>query len=65
MNELTNYLTNLPNIYKLNQEEYNNIISKYQNDNRDINIIKKEIENACLYYQYQNKLLAARKIIRF
>lgn len=42
--------------YQLTQVQTQDIITKYHSDTRDINIIKKEIENIGNYYQYQNKL---------
>ena len=42
--------------YQLTQLEIQNLTTKYHNDTRDINVIKKELENLGSFYQYQNRL---------
>ena len=59
MNEIQNYLNIISTKYQLTKEEYNEILTKYQQDKRNIDTIKQEIENTCKYFQYQNKLTIA------
>lgn len=42
--------------YQLTQMQIQELVTKYHNDTRDINVIRKEIESASNYYQYQNRL---------
>lgn len=57
MNEnITNLINEIALKYQLTQIQTQELITKYHNDTRDINTIKKEIENLSNYYQYQNKL---------
>ena len=56
MNEITNYITEVSKNYQLTQEEYNTVLTKYQNDTRNLLTIKPEIENLCKYFMCQNKL---------
>ena len=58
MNEsnIINLINEIAFKYQLTQVQNQELITKYHNDTRDINIIRKEIENTSQYYQYQNKL---------
>ena len=42
--------------YNLNSNEISLISSKFQNDNRSLEIIQREIENMASYYYYQHRL---------
>lgn len=59
---MNNNIVNLVNMvaekYKLNINEVNEIMKKYQNDNRNFDIIQREVENMASYYQYQYRLLS-------
>lgn len=52
-----NIINEVTSKYSLTQEQLNEIITKYQNDTRDINVIRKEIENLSNFYQHQNRLI--------
>lgn len=54
-NNIINLINEVATKYQLTQEVIGEITSKYQNDTRDINIIRKELENLGGFYQYQNK----------
>ena len=54
-NNIINLINEVATKYQLTQEVIGEITSKYQNDTRDINIIRKELENLGVFYQYQNK----------
>ena len=57
MNEnVINLINEIAFKYQLTQMQIQELTTKYHNDTRDINIIRKEIENLGNYYQYQNKL---------
>lgn len=57
---MNNNIVNLVNMvarkYMLNNIEVNELMKKFQSDNRSLDVIQKEMENMALYYQYQNKL---------
>jgi len=55
-NNVINLINEISFKYQLTQIQTQDIITKYHNDTRNINIIQKEIENLSNYYQYQNKL---------
>lgn len=42
--------------YQLTQMQIQELVTKYHNDIRDINVIRNEIESTSNYYQYQNRL---------
>ncbi|MBQ6495143.1 MAG: hypothetical protein IJI49_03985 [Bacilli bacterium] len=57
MNNNLNVITELSRNYNLTRMQYNELITKYQNDSRDTSQIKNEVTNICEYYQFQNRLL--------
>lgn len=58
MNEsnVINLINEISNKYQLTQMQTQDLITKYHNDIRDINTIRKEIEKLSSFYQIQNKL---------
>lgn len=55
-NDVMNLINELAYKYQLTQVQTQDIITKYHNDTRDINTIRKELEKTSSFYQYQNKL---------
>ena len=55
-NNVINLINEIAYKYQLTQVATQELITKYHNDARDINVIRKEIENLSAFYQYQNKL---------
>lgn len=55
-NNIINLINETAFKYQLTQIEIQDITTKYHNDTRDINIVKKELDNIGSFYQYQNKL---------
>lgn len=55
-NIILNLINEVANKYQLNQTIIQELIAKYQNDKRDINILKEEIDNIGNFYLYQTKL---------
>lgn len=55
-NNIVNLLNEISSKYQLTQAEIQEIHTKYQNDTRDINIIRKELEKIGNFYQNQNRL---------
>ena len=57
---MNNNIVNLVNMvarkYMLNNIEVNELMKKFENDNRNLDVIQKEMENMGVYYQCQNKL---------
>ena len=57
MNEnIMNLINEIAFKYQLTQMQNQDLITKYHNDTRDINVVKKEIEKLSSFYQYQNRL---------
>ena len=56
MNNNLNLINNISKNYNLTQEQFNLLVSKYQNDTRESSIIEKELINICDFYKYQNKI---------
>ena len=56
MNNNLNLINNISKNYNLTQEQFNLLVTKYQNDNRDSKIIEEELTNICDFYKYQNKI---------
>ena len=56
MNNNLNLINNISKNYNLTQEQFNLLVSKYQNDTRESSIIEKELTNICDFYKYQNKI---------
>lgn len=56
MNNNLNLINQIGKNYNLTSEQFNLLTSKYQNDNRDQNIIIRELNNICDYYRFQNNL---------
>lgn len=58
---MNNNIVNLVNLvsgkFNLNQNEINELSMRFQNDNRDLSIIQREMENIGSYYQYQHRLI--------
>ena len=57
MNNNLNLINQIGKNYNLTAEQFNLLTSKYQNDNRDQNILIKELNNVCDFYRFQNNLL--------
>ena len=55
-NNVMNLINEIAFKYQLTQVQNQDIVTKYHNDNRDINTIRKELEKISGFYQYQNKL---------
>lgn len=55
-NNVMNLINEIAFKYQLTQVQTQDIITKYHNDTRDINTIRKEIEKISSFYQYQNRL---------
>ena len=56
INNVMNLINSISPKYGLTKEQVNELIVKYQNDTRNIENIKHEIENIANYYMHQNKL---------
>lgn len=56
INNIVNLINSISPKYGLTKEQVNELIIKYQNDTRNIENIKHEIENVANYYMHQNKL---------
>lgn len=56
INNVVNLINSISPKYGLTKEQVNELIIKYQNDTRNIENIKHEIENVANYYMHQNKL---------
>ncbi len=56
INNIVNLINSISPKYGLTKEQVNELIVKYQNDTRNIENIKHEIENVANYYMHQNKL---------
>lgn len=56
INNVVNLINSISPKYGLTKEQVNELIVKYQNDTRNIENIKHEIENVANYYMHQNKL---------
>lgn len=56
INNVVNLINSISPNYGLTKEQVNELIVKYQNDTRNIENIKHEIENVANYYMHQNKL---------
>ena len=56
INNVVNFINSISSKYGLTKEQVNELIVKYQNDTRNIENIKHEIENVANYYMHQNKL---------
>ncbi len=56
MNNNLNLINNISKNYNLTQEQFNLLVTKYQNDTRESSIIEKELTNICDFYKYQNKI---------
>lgn len=59
MNNNQNLINQIGKNYGLTNEQFNLLITKYQNDQRDSQTITKELTNICDYYRYQNVLKKA------
>ena len=57
MNNNLNLIQEMSKNYNLTQNQFNNLLAKYQNDTRDTNVINKELSETCDFYHFQNKLL--------
>ena len=56
MNNNLNLINNISKNYNLTQEQFNLLVTKYQNDTRESSIIEKELTNICDFYKHQNKI---------
>lgn len=56
VNNIINLVKNISVKYGLSREQTNELITRYQNDTRNIEKLEKEIENIANYYMHQNKL---------
>lgn len=55
-NNIVSLINTIASKYGLNANEVKDLSSRYQNDNRNLEIIQREMENIASYYQYQHKL---------
>ena len=55
-NNIINLVNSISTNYSLTQEQTSELVSKYQQDTRNIDMIKREVENIANYYMHQNKL---------
>ena len=53
---IVNLLNEIALKYQLTPSEIGELTTKFQNDTRDINVIKKDLEKLGSFYQYQNRL---------
>lgn len=53
-NNILNLINSIAQTYKLNPSEAQGLITKYQNDTRDIATIEKELKTYASYYQHKN-----------
>lgn len=53
-NNILNLINSITQTYKLNPSEAQGLITKYQNDTRDIATIEKELKTYASYYQHKN-----------
>lgn len=51
-----NLINQISKNYNLTSEQFNLLTVKYQNDNRDILTLEKELNNICDFYRFQNNL---------
>ena len=56
VNNIVSLVNTISAKYGLSREQSNELATKYQNDTRNIENIKREIENTANYYMHQNKL---------
>ena len=57
-NNIINLVNSISTNYSLTQEQTSELVRKYQQDTRNIDMIKREVENIANYYMHQNKLFA-------
>lgn len=57
-NNIINLVNSISTNYSLTQEQTSELVRKYQQDTRNIDMIKREAENIANYYMHQNKLSA-------
>ncbi len=57
-NNIINLVNSISTNYSLTQEQTSELVRKYQQDTRNIDMIKREVENIANYYMHQNKLSA-------
>lgn len=55
-NNIINLVNSISTNYSLTQEQTSELVRKYQQDTRNIDMIKREVENIANYYMHQNKL---------
>lgn len=55
-NNIINLVNSISTNYSLTQEQTSELVRKYQQDTRNIDMIKREAENIANYYMHQNKL---------
>lgn len=55
-NNIVNLVNSISTNYSLTQEQTSELVRKYQQDTRNIDMIKREVENIANYYMHQNKL---------
>ena len=55
-NNIINLVNSISTNYSLTQEQTSELVRKYQQDTRNIDMIKREVENIANYYTHQNKL---------
>lgn len=55
-NNVTSLINEIANKYQLTPSEIQEIQAKYQNNNKDISVIRKELENIGNFYHHQNIL---------
>lgn len=56
-NNIVNLINGVANKYGLTTVEVNELSNRFQNDNRNIEIVQREIENMSNYFYYQHKLV--------
>lgn len=56
-NNIVNLINGVANKYGLTTVEVNELSNRFQNDNRNIEIVQREIENMSNYFYYQHKLI--------
>ena len=56
VNNIVSLVNTISTKYGLSREQSNELTTKYQNDTRNIEHIKQEVENTASYYMHQNKL---------
>ena len=56
-NDIVNLINSIASNYGLSTSEVSELSNKFQNDNRNLELIQREVQNMASYYQYQHRLV--------